>query len=294
MKGMILSLPLLLLVLSPGVDQEQSRPFQARSGMTAKEARAVQRAAARHFGLPETLTLELADGVELELILIPPGEFLMGDGDSPDATAERWPGTPVSRFAIEHPQHRVTISRPFFVGRHEVTWRQWRALMGGGAPAPEPPDHPVVHITWDAAREFTERLSEVAGREVRMLTEAEWEFSARAGTTTEFSFGDDFDPELANCRGEGTVPVGSYPANPWGLHDVHGNAVEWVMDGYGFYTEEDQTDPPGPEHIGRMLRGGDYTDREWGCRSAYRYAHHPAYGDQVSGLRVVVPVPPAG
>jgi len=204
----------------------------------------------------------------------------------------RWPGIPVGHIEIEHPQHRVIISRPSYVGRYEVTWRQWHAVMGGEQPAPSLRNHPVVHITWDAAQEFTERLSEMVDREVRMLTEAEWEFSARAGTTTEFSFGDTFTPEQANCGGDGTVPVGSYPANPWGLYDMHGNVVEWVSDGYGFYTAADQTDPPGPEHIGRMLRGGDYRDRGWGCRSAYRYAHGPWAGDQVSGLRVMIPTPP--
>lgn len=88
-KGLILPLPLLIFILSQGVEQERGVPFRASAGMTEEEAREVQRAASRHFGLPETLTLELADGVEVELVLIPPGEFLMGDGGSPRRWAVR-------------------------------------------------------------------------------------------------------------------------------------------------------------------------------------------------------------
>ena len=283
----------LTLLLTTCVQTIQERgPVWAQPTMSRAQAAEVQLAAAQHFNLDVRLTVELRDTAPIEFILIPPGDFFMGTSETPESTSDRWPGANASHYELEHPRHRVTISRPFYASTAEVTRLQWYALMGGEPPPTGMRDHPVEHITWDEAQEFAREMSEMVAKDVRLLTEAQWEYAARAGTTTEFNFGDTFSRELANCDGDGPQPVRRFPANAWGLHDVHGNVVEWVNDAYGSYSAADQTDPIGPEHIGRMLRGGGYDDIPGKCRLAYRYAHARWLGDQVSALRVMLVIPP--
>ena len=154
------------------------------------------------------------------------------------------------------------------------------------------PNLPVQNLSWDDCKEFCKLLSSKIGKNFRLPTEAEWEFACRAGTRTEFYFGNELSKKQANYDSDAAIPVGSYPPNAWGLFDMHGNVVEWVEDYYYFYSEDSKTDPWETEypHGGRMLRGGGYAYKVRALRSAYRYAHLKSMGDQNSGFRIVCPI----
>jgi formylglycine-generating enzyme required for sulfatase activity len=244
----------------------------------------------------------LPDGARpLELVLIQDGSFQMGC-----PTEER------GRVGREWARHRVTISRPFHIGKHEVTQAQWLAVMGT-PPATghgEGPDHPVYYITWNDAEEFTARLSVLGQGSFRLPTEAEWEYACRAGTTTRFSFGDALDSsdvrdycELLDIymwwggnndqRGyaPGCKPVGSKAPNPWGLHDMHGNVWEWCSDWWEpGITRAAQLDPQGPDTgTHKVMRGGAWESHALHLRSADRSPIPPdnlEYG-RLIGLRLV-------
>ena len=140
--------------------------------------------------------------------------------------------------------HRVKTSRPFAVGVYEVTFSEWEACHQAGGCSHEPFDagwgrgnRPVIRVTWRDAQEYVRWLSRMTGARYRLPSESEWEFAARAGTTTRFWWGDSIGRNRSNCRGcgnrrdaEKTAPVGSFPVNAFGLHDVHGNVMEWVED----------------------------------------------------------------
>ena len=180
-------------------------------------------------------TEDLGGGVKLEMVAIPPGEFMMG---SPESEA--------NREKSEGPQHRVRINYWFYLGRLEVTQAQWRAVMGSNPSSSKNCDEcPMEVVSWNDAMEFCRKLSARTGREYRLPSEAEWEYAARAGTTTPFAFGDTITPEIVNYHGDypyanayanaatgtnrrKTVPGGSLGvANAFGLYDMHGNVWEW-------------------------------------------------------------------
>ena len=180
-----------------------------------------------------------------EMVVVPPGSFEMG---SPPRMAVAYLEDEGPRVMNEEegPVHRVTFERPFVVGVYEVTFGEWDACVsGGGCDGYRPDDEgwgrdrrPVIKVSWEDAKAYVEWLSEKTGEGYRLLSESEWEYVARAGTTTQYWWGEDYyDQNRANCRGCGsrwddrqTAPVGSFPANPFGLHDVHGNVEEWVED----------------------------------------------------------------
>jgi formylglycine-generating enzyme required for sulfatase activity len=213
------------------------------------------------------------NSIGMELVLIPPGEFLMGSQASPN---DRWAG-----------QVQVTLTKPLYLGKTEVTQGQWRALMGsspwfGMKSVREADDCPATYVTWDDAKEFCRKLSESEKESYRLPTEAEWEYACRGGTTTQFSFGDDkgelndyawwggkFDE--GNTKGEHyALEVARKRANPFGLHDMHGNVLEWCED---IYTNRPSagTDPLiSTEGRFRVSRGGSWVSRPANCRSAFR------------------------
>ena len=167
------------------------------------------------------------------VVQVPAGSFLMGS-----------PVTEAGREHSEGPVHRVTIAQPFVVGVYEVTFDEWDACHRVGGCSHNAVDHhgwgrgdrPVIDVSWNDAQEYLRWLSGRTGQRYRLLSEAEWEYVARAGTTTRFWWGDDVGKNRANCLGCGsgwetrTAPVGSFPANAFGLHEVHGNVWEWVED----------------------------------------------------------------
>ena len=238
-------------------------------------------------GPEKELTLDLGNGVTLELVAIRPGMFVMGSPDD-----ER------GRDTDEGPRHRVNITQPFYMGKNEVTQAQYEAVMGENPSAAKGADLPVETVSWQLAREFCRKLNEMVAREVRLPTEAEWEYACRAGTRTMYSFGDDLDAigEHAWYDGnsEGTPhPVGQKPANPWGLHDMHGNVREWCQDAYdaAYYARSPRSDPPGPATGSTgVIRGGSWRHSRITARCAGRYGGVQGAVDY-SGFRLVVPIP---
>ncbi len=228
----------------------------------------------------DTRTVDLGDGVAMELVWIPEGEFMMGSEDG---------------RSNERPVHRVRITQGFWMGRHEVTQAQWQAVMGTNPSSFQGMDHPVENVSWNDSQEFMGRLSEIVGYEFRLPTEAEWEYACRAGTETAYYFGDAPDrlDRFAWYRdnsGNSTQPVGEKRANIWGLHDMHGNVWEWCLDWYDeeFYARSPVEDPvnttPGSF---RVVRGGSWDDGDWNCRSTHRVWSAPTYFDRSLGFRVV-------
>ncbi|MDP6438118.1 MAG: formylglycine-generating enzyme family protein [Candidatus Brocadiia bacterium] len=215
----------------------------------------------------KALTLDLGSGVTMELMLIPPGEFLMGS-----------PNSEAGRRGDEGPQHKVQITKPFYMGKSGVTQAQFEAVMGRNPAHFEGADNPVDTVSWTDAQDFCRKLGKRASREVRLPTEAEWEYACRAGTTTVFSFGDSAKgfgkyAWYSNNSGLKTRPVGQKKPNAWGLHDVHGNVWEWCQGWYGkdYYKGSRASDPTGPpDGSDRVLRGGSCIDEPEFCRSAIR------------------------
>lgn len=246
------------------------------------------------------LTLELA---KLRLARVPAGTFVIGS-----------PKSELGRNGSEGPQHKVTLSRDFYLGVTAVTNAQYELYLRDAKGAKEPafwgnrkfnqPQQPVVGVSWDEACAYCEWVMtnhEVLGepRIVRLPTEAEWEYACRAGTTTRFWSGDD-DTDLKRVgwfgEGFGRQPhsVGEKPPNPFGLFDVHGNVWEWCSDWHGEYGAADRTDPIGPATgAARVLRGGSYWSGAARCRSAARLWNVPGLRDDYIGFRVCLCAPPS-
>ena len=231
----------------------------------------------------------------IEFASIPAGKFLMGS-----------PATEKERYQNEN-QHEVTLTQGFRMGVHEVTQAQYELVMGQNPSHFKGATLPVEEVSYKDALAFCQKLSDlpaekVAGRKYRLPTEAEWEYACRAGTSTPFHFGNELNGTQANCDGnnpygttkkgpylEKTSPVGSYPANAWGLYDMHGNVWEWCQDWYGDYPKQSVTDPRGPE-VGSdcVIRGGCWYDEAANCRSAFRFGFVPSLRIDWNGFRLAL------
>lgn len=245
-------------------------------------------------GRSENIVVELRDGVAMEFVWIEPGTFLMGS-----------PASSPARGGDEGPQHAVSISKGFYLGKFEITQAQWVAVMGT-APwtrrkyVQAEPNHPAVYISWVDMQEFLRRLNEAADRDLyRLPTEAEWEYACRAGTTTSRSFGDDesqlgdyawYLENVGDARGKFAQPVGSKQPNPWGLYDMHGNVWEWVQDWYSnSYANAKQIDSTGAASGStRVMRGGGFVNRARNVRSAKRFSFDPSLRYCAIGARLVM------
>ena len=249
--------------------------------------------------------VDLRGGVTLELVWIPPGEFMMGSKDTPRAIASK-SGGKGSWDTDEYPRHKVSITNGFWMGKYEVTQAQWQALMGSN------PSHfkdaganaPVEKISWDDCQKFLKKVSQRTGQTFRLPTEAEWEYACRAGAETAFHYGDTLTSSQANFNGDHpyggaakgvdlgrTTPVGSYRPNAFGLYDMHGNVFEWCQDWYGenYYQNSPVSNPPGPSFgLGRINRGGSWREYAGNCRSAYRNGLKQDGRYFIFGLRVVM------
>jgi len=230
---------------------------------------------------------DFTNSVGMEFVLIPAGEFDMGSPDDEEG-----------RFDEEGPVHRVKISKPFYLGKYVVTQRQWKEVRGknpsqfGGCD-----DCPVENVSWDDLRGFIKRLNKKEGTDkYRLPTEAEWEYAARAGTRTRYSFGDD-ESMLGEYgwydenAGEKTRPVGQKKPNPWGLYDVHGNVWEWVQDRWHENYDGAPLDGSAWESGGsgrRIQRGGGWHTSARRCRSANRIGYSPEIRFYNIGVRLVM------
>jgi len=226
---------------------------------------------------PADLTLGLGGGATMKMVRIPAGKFMMGAAED---------------------RHAVTLSKPFHLGVTEVTQAQYEAVMGADPSEYKGATTPVECVSWDDAAQFCRKLSEKTGQAVRLPTEAEWEYACRAGTQTEFSFGD--DPSAlgdyawhGGNSGNYPHPVGQKKPNAWGLYDMHGNVHEWCADWHGEYPKGPATDPTGPASgTVRVLRGGSWGyDKPVNFQCANRQVSAPADRFRRNGFRVVVSVP---
>jgi formylglycine-generating enzyme required for sulfatase activity len=222
-----------------------------------------------------------------EMVVIPAGRFVMGS-----------PASEAGRQAGEGPQHEVVVRSPLAVARFEVTFAEWDACVAANGCGERPMDQgwgrgrqPVINVSWEDAQQYVRWLSGRTGRRYRLLTEAEWEYAARAGTTTAYSFGPTISPGQANYNAGGlnrTQPVGSYAANAWGLHDMHGNVIEWVEDCYvGSYAGASRDASQPVTSVGcelRVLRGGSWGNSPPGLRSAIRNGSAPGIWGFDNGL----------
>lgn len=254
-------------------------------------------------GLGEAFT----NSVGMELVPIPPDLFWMGSAEGKEG------------FANERPLHQVRITRPFYIGAHEVTQGQYTAVMGSRNPSywrlnnfsnssrTRVPDdssrYPVERVSWREAVAFCNTLSALEAeqssrRRYRLPTEAEWEYAARAGTTTAYTYGDILDSSQANVRNQLGKPVDvgtSGPQNAAGMYDVHGNVAEWCSDWYNatYYDRSPAADPQGertPGKFYKVIRGGHYASDALMCRSAVRYYADDRQRLSHTGFRVVCEV----
>lgn len=203
--------------------------------------------------------------VTMEMVYIKPGKFVMGGESTTDG---KW-------SCVEVPKHEVTITKGFYLGKYEVTQAQYQAIMGANpSRGGKDPNCPADKIAEGGARKFCEKISEKTGRDVRLPTEAEWEYACRAGSDTKWFFGDDVS-KLGDYAwfkendGGKSHPVGQKKPNPWGLYDIHGNVFERVSDMYAkdYYAKSPKVDPTGPkqadtscfEYSITVPEAGDYT-----------------------------------
>ena len=239
--------------------------------------------------LKESPPKSFTNSIGMKFFWIPPGNFLMGS-----------PKEEKQRNGNEH-QHKVTLTKGFYLGVSTVTQEQWKEFMDKNPSAfAGEKNRPVETVSWDDGQKFIKKLREKDKKPYRLPTEAEWEYACRAGTTTPFHFGETISTKQANFHSEDisdkdkknlprlkTTPVNSFPANAWGLHDMHGNVWQWCQDWYGDYPPKDVIDPPGStKSPNRVLRGGSWFYRPDCCRSACRSWGEPGFRNYSIGFRL--------
>jgi formylglycine-generating enzyme required for sulfatase activity len=288
------------------------RPLKLTAGQLRRQGRGWQ-VEPRQVQV-EAAEQELGAGVSLRLIQVPAGEFLMGSpADEPQS------------FEDEGPQHRVRLPG-FLMAQSPISQAQWRQVASWQerkaerwgrqlnlnpsrfSDHPDSDNRPVENVSWLDAVEFCNRLSQRTGRHYTLPSEAQWEYACRAGTTTPFAFGATLSAELANYNAtytytyndgleweyrQQTTPVGLFPANAWGLHDMHGNVREWCLDHWHDSYEGAPSDgsawltPSASDEERRLLRGGSWDFDPRSCRSAYRIHDVPDNAINDVGFRVV-------
>ncbi|MGH8550412.1 MAG: formylglycine-generating enzyme family protein [Methylococcales bacterium] len=221
---------------------------------------------------------------------IPAGRFLMGS-----------PETEPERNAESELQHEVTLTRGFWLAESACTQILWQAVMGENRSRFQGPDRPVENVSWEDVQAFIKKMNaDLPGLQLRLPTEAEWEYACRAGSTAPFWFGGNITPEQVNYDGNypyasrkkgkyrnETVAVKSLPCNGWGLYEMHGNVWEWCQDWYTAYPLEAVVDPTGPSEGGaRVLRGGSWLDFAGWSRSACRSWDLPGFRFDSTGFRL--------
>ncbi|MBI3853514.1 MAG: formylglycine-generating enzyme family protein [Verrucomicrobia bacterium] len=288
----------------PGpVASMQDLPPLDRSGWpkqpVAWKSAVVQTGVATPDGMKKVPITYYTNSIGLVLVRIEAGSFLMG------LTEQQ----AVRLHTPNLPGHRVTLTKPYFLGAFEVSNKEYE-LFDPAHKKKRPKyqrrrggeNHPVEPVTWQEAQKFCRWLSAKEGRVYRLPTEAEWEYACKAGTETRLYWGDAYwDGNKANVAGlkwdhetwimdgfEYTAPVGTYPPNPWGLYDMIGNSWEWCSDWFSRYKAEPAVDPQGPAkgHC-RVYKGGGWSTRQYSIKSAVRDGDDPADLPDIRGFRVL-------
>ncbi len=234
----------------------------------------------------------VTNSLGMKFVWVPPGTFLMG---SPKEEKER---------KNDEAQHPVKLTKGFYMAVTPVTQEEWTAIMEKN-PSKFQGDKnlPVEQVTWNECQDFIKKLQAKDQKPYRLPTEAEWEYACRAGTTTPFYCGTTISTDQANYNGnyvygdgqkghyrEKTMPVGSFPPNDWGLHDMHGNVWQWCQDSFEEYpknsSQETVVDPIGMKGESRVIRGGSWIDNPLECRSAYRGGSRPILRHSLVGFRL--------
>jgi formylglycine-generating enzyme required for sulfatase activity len=292
--GLALPLEILLCLVDPGfVDLRavaQEILGQARGRMAANATVLTVEQEKARAAEPGSDFKECASGCPV-MIVIPAGKFTMG---SPEKEPDR--------MASEGPQHEVTVAEPFAVSKFEVTFEEWDACVAASQ-CPRVPDRwgrgpmPVINVSWRDVKQYVAWLSQLTQKEYRLLTEAEWEYAARAGAMTRYSWGDDPRGDNANCDGCGsrwdlqqTAPVGSLKPNAFGLYDMLGNVWEWVEDSWHESYNGAPTDASawlrGGDPNYRVIRGGSWRNESELVRTAVRFRRNINVRFDTLGFRI--------
>ena len=246
---------------------------------------------------------KVRNSLGMEFVYIPQGNFLMGSAIDSSKVESQYGGTE-KYYQDEHPQHRVTLTRGFYMQTTEVTQGQWERVMGINPSGFKNcgNDCPVEKVSWNDAQTFIRKLNQMErSNKYRLPTEAEWEYALRAGAKAPFYTGDCLTTEQANYNGNypgkdckkgnyrmKTTPVGTFSPNKLGLYDMHGNVWEWCQDKYGSFPSGSVTDPTGSFSGGdRVYRGGSWFDGAKDCRAANRFKGEPGVSGNDLGFRLV-------
>jgi formylglycine-generating enzyme required for sulfatase activity len=230
------------------------------------KAKEVQKSVAKSLQKEVEENADLGKGIKLEIVLIPAGKVMMGE-----------PGK----------DHEVTLTKPYYMGKYEVTQEQWEGVMGYNPSRVKGAKLPVTVVSWEDCQEFIKKLNAKTNGGYRLPTEAEWEYACRAGTTTAYSFGDSLTKSDANIDGDSIKAVGSYKPNAFGLYDMHGNVWEWCEDWMADYPAGALTDPKGPgTGTSRVLRGGSFNFGVSMARSSDRFNGAPSARYNLGGFRL--------
>jgi formylglycine-generating enzyme required for sulfatase activity len=216
--------------------------------------------------------------VKIEMLLIPDGNFMMGSDTLEKGRSDN------------ETEHEVTLTKPFYIGKHEVTQEQYEVVMGKNPSEIKGAKLPVTNLSWEDCQEFIKQLNVNTNGGYRLPTEAEWEYACRAGATTAYSYllgGNRLPNGAANIDGDSIEAVGNYTPNAFGLYDMHGNVNEWCEDWYGDYQAGAVVDPKGPA-TGKscVLRGGSFSNSKFEARSSKRHYSAPTVRDNVNGFRL--------
>lgn len=289
---------------TPSAADEGSTPTPpplAVAPFDATQAKIYQERWAKHLGVPVERDFDLPGGTKITFVLIPPGKFLMGATeaqfkyDSAQAKAKNDKVWLNKWLPLQVPQHRVRITKPFYLAKYEMTQAQWQAITGNNPSESIGPNLPVTNVNWNDCQSMLEALNELKhiGIQFKLPTEAQWEHACRAGTITGWYCGDD-EKQLVDFAwyapnaDERLRPVGRLNCNAWGIHDMHGNVWEWCADIFHptYYSKSPLKDPLGsPSGDRPMIRGGG-RGTAYNCRSAARHHLDPNYTDRSQGVRL--------